>query len=101
VGTVPGRALARALAVWLAPEPRSGWRNLPASVTAATGTSPDGRRVHVVHNWAWEPALCTAPAQLSDALNGDVTPAGEPVELGAWDVRVFVAASDAQEAHVR
>ncbi|MFF5969597.1 beta-galactosidase [Streptomyces collinus] len=101
VGTVPGRALARALAAWLAPEPCSGWRNLPASVTATTGTSPDGRRVHVVHNWAWEPALCTAPAQLSDALHGDVTPAGEPVELGAWDVRVFVAASDAQEAQDR
>ncbi|MEU3937556.1 beta-galactosidase [Streptomyces sp. NPDC029044] len=101
VGTVPGRALARALAAWLAPEPRSGWRDLPASVTATTGTSPDGRHVHVVHNWSWEPARCTAPARLSDALNGDVTPAGEPVELGAWDVRVFVAAPDAQEAQDR
>ncbi|MFF8937958.1 beta-galactosidase [Streptomyces paradoxus] len=101
VGTVPGRALARALAVWLAPEPRSGWRDLPASVTATTGTSPDGRHVHVVHNWAWEPARCPAPARLSDALNGDVTPAGEPVELGAWDVRVFVAAPDAQEVQDR
>ncbi|MFC8142814.1 beta-galactosidase [Streptomyces paradoxus] len=101
VGTVPGRALAQALAAWLAPKPRSGWRNLPGSVTATTGTSPDGRHVHMVHNWAWEPARCTAPAQMSDALNGDVTPAGEPVELGAWDVRVFVAAPDVQEAQDR
>ncbi|MFE9568241.1 hypothetical protein ACFYMW_07005 [Streptomyces sp. NPDC006692] len=50
VGTVPGGGLARALTGWLASVPVSGWRDLPVSVTAATGTSPDGRRVHVVHN---------------------------------------------------
>ena len=56
VGTVPGRDLARALAAWLAPVPTGGWRRLPASVTATTATSPDGRRVHVVHNWSWNPS---------------------------------------------
>nr|WP_314220119.1 hypothetical protein [Streptomyces sp. DSM 40713] len=55
VGTVPGRHLARTLAEWLAPAAGSGWRDLPASVTATTGTSADGRRVHIVHNWSWEP----------------------------------------------
>lgn len=52
VGTVPGRDLARALAVWLAPAPVGGWQDLPDSVTVATGTAPDGRRVHVIHNWS-------------------------------------------------
>jgi hypothetical protein len=56
VGTVPGRDLARALAVWLAPTPCSGWQGLPDSVTVATGTAPDGRRVHVVHNWSASPS---------------------------------------------
>jgi hypothetical protein len=26
----------------------------PESVTATSGTSPNGRRVHIVHNWSWE-----------------------------------------------
>ncbi|MFE9674094.1 beta-galactosidase [Streptomyces sp. NPDC006259] len=91
VGTVPGRDLARALAGWMAPAPRSPWQDLPASVTATTGTSPDGRRVHVVHNWSWEPAGVQAPVDLSDALDGTSVPAGTPLHLGAWDVRVLVS----------
>ncbi|MGW2643045.1 beta-galactosidase [Streptomyces sp. NPDC001348] len=90
VGTVPGRALARALAAWTAPDPRSGWRDLPESVTVTTGTSPDGRHVHVVHNWSWEPRRVPSPVSLSDVLNGDDVPAGADVDLGPWDVRVLV-----------
>ncbi|MFK8908132.1 beta-galactosidase [Streptomyces sp. YS-3] len=91
VGTVPGRDLARALAVWTAPRPRSGWADLPVQVTAATGTSPDGRRVHVVHNWSWQPVGVRAPVALTDALDGSLVPAGGSVALGAWDVRVLIA----------
>ncbi|WP_330350798.1 beta-galactosidase [Streptomyces sp. NBC_00582] len=91
VGTVPGRELARALAAWVAPTPRSGWRDLPASVTATTGTSPQGRRVHIVHNWSWEPASATAPVDLVDALDGGSVAAGTALDLGPWDVRVLVA----------
>ncbi|GGT85355.1 hypothetical protein [Streptomyces violascens] len=90
VGTVPGRGLARALTAWLASAPVSGWRDLPVSVTATTGTSPDGCRVHVVHNWSWQPAETQAPVDLTDLLNGTSVPAVGPVSLGAWDVRVFV-----------
>ncbi|MEV4290725.1 beta-galactosidase [Nonomuraea bangladeshensis] len=88
VGTVPDRATARALAQWLAPVPASGWPDLPASVTATTGTSPDGRRVHVVHNWSWEPVRVQPPAPLTDALDG--TPVAG-LELGPWDVRVLTS----------
>ncbi|MGN9908817.1 beta-galactosidase trimerization domain-containing protein [Phytohabitans sp. LJ34] len=56
VGTVPGHALAQALARWLAAAPVSGWRDTARSVTATTATSPDGQRVHFVHNWSWGPA---------------------------------------------
>jgi len=91
VGTVPGRGLARALARWWAPVPRSGWSDLPASVTATTGTSPDGRRVHVVHNWSAVPASVDVPVDLSDVVHGNRVPAGASLGLGAWDVRVFVA----------
>lgn len=73
------------------PAASSGWRDLPGSVTATTGTSPDGRRVHIVHNWSWEPVSVPAPADLSDALNGTSHPTGTPLDLGAWDVRVFVS----------
>src|SRR5581483_5138243 len=89
VGTVPGRGLAQALAAWLAPNPRSGWKGLPATVTATTGTAPDGRRVHIVHNWSWLPTTAKVPARLSDALDGASIPAGAALNLGAWDVRVL------------
>ena len=89
VGTVPGRSLARALATWLAPKPRSGWRDLPASVTATTGTAPDGRRVHVIHNWSWSTLRVAAPTDLTDVLSGTAVPFGASVRLGPWDVRVL------------
>jgi len=92
VGTVPGRDLAQALAAWLAPVPTGGWRGLPASVTATTATSPDGRRVHVVHNWSWEPVAVEAPVPLTDALTGAAVAPGTAVHLGPWDVRVFASA---------
>ena len=91
VGTVPGRDLARALAVWLAPAPVGGWQDLPDSVTVATGTAPDGRRVHVIHNWSRHPATAQAPADLTDALDGGAVTTGASVALGPWDVRVFAA----------
>jgi beta-galactosidase len=92
VGTVPDRALARGLAQWLAPAARHGWQDLPETVTATTGTASDGQRVHIVHNWSWEPARVVAPVDLTDALNDTPVPAGTELELGAWDVRVLVAA---------
>jgi beta-galactosidase len=97
VGTVPGRDLAEALAEWLVPAARSGWRDLPASVTATTGTSPGGSRVHIVHNWSWEPASVHAPVDLSDALTGTSIFAGSALNLGPWDVRVL-ASTDVDSA---
>ncbi|WP_141207036.1 beta-galactosidase [Streptomyces griseorubiginosus] len=93
VGTAPGRELARALAAWLAPTARHAWQDLPASVTATTGTSPDGRRVHIVHNWSWESARASVPVDLSDVLDGTSVPAGTALALGPWDVRVLVTAT--------
>ncbi|HEX8868000.1 MAG TPA: beta-galactosidase trimerization domain-containing protein, partial [Lentzea sp.] len=90
VGTVPGRSLATALAAWLAPAPVSGWRNLPATVTATTGTSPDGSRVHVVHNWSGDRVQANAPVALTDLLDGAEVVAGGRIALGERDVRVFV-----------
>jgi beta-galactosidase len=92
VGTVPGRSLAQALAAWLVPSPISGWHELPETVTATTGTSPEGQRVHVIHNWSWEPTRVATPVELSDLLDGSSLPAGTALDLGAWDVRVFVTA---------
>jgi beta-galactosidase len=91
VGTVPGRDLAAALARWLAPSSAAGWLDLPATVTVTTGTSPDGERVHFVHNWGGAAVRVVAPVGLTDLLGGGEVAAGEPVDLGVRDVRVFVA----------
>ncbi|WP_329342797.1 beta-galactosidase [Streptomyces sp. NBC_00663] len=91
VGTAPGRAFARELAAWLAPAAPGAWRDLPDSVTATTATATDGRRVHVVHNWSWQPVAVPAPSDLTDVLTGATVPAGTALDLGPWDVRVLVA----------
>jgi beta-galactosidase len=98
VGTVPGRDLARALAEWLVPIAGNGWGDLPVSVTATTGTSPDGRRVHIVHNWSWESARSAVPVDLVDALSGTSLPAGTVLDLGPWDVRVLVSPKDPSQS---
>jgi beta-galactosidase len=105
VGTVPGLDLARSLAGWLVPTPLAGWADLPPSVTVHTSTRPDGSRVHVLHNWSWEAATVTAPADLSVLVaprgsapadpppadrSGGPLAAGETVTLGSWDVIVAV-----------
>jgi beta-galactosidase len=71
-------------------------RSFPATTTRAHGEGrvtyvADGRRVHVLHNCSWEPARAEAPVELTDVLAGGSLPARARVELGAWDVRVFVA----------
>ncbi|MEO6085585.1 MAG: beta-galactosidase [Umezawaea sp.] len=94
VGTVPNRHLAKALARWLVPSARGGWHDLPDSVTATTGSSPDGRQVHIVHNWSWNPVQVTTPVALTDVLDRDSTPVGTSVDLGPWDVRVLTPVTE-------
>jgi beta-galactosidase len=89
VGTVPDQGLARDLMRWLVPEPHPGWGELPAPVTLSSATTKEGRRLHVVHNWSWEPQTLASPVKLRDLLQPD---GGfvEAVQLGAWDVRVLL-----------
>jgi beta-galactosidase len=61
--------------------------------------SPDGRRVHILHNWSWDPVHVTAPVALSDVLEGRPTEggsisAGKPLPLAAWGVRVLIGVDD-------
>jgi beta-galactosidase len=93
VGTVPDQALAAALVLSWSPVPVSGWADLPASVTVSTSRTP-AARLHIVHNWGWDAASAVAPAALTDLLTGDAVAAGDPIELGAWDVRVLTGPLD-------
>jgi beta-galactosidase len=103
VGTVPGPSFARSLSRWLVPQPLAGWADLPPSVTVHTSTRPDGSRVHVLHNWSWEPVDVVAPVDLDVLVTargdrpadpppadapGDPLDAGTTVHLGPWDVLV-------------
>ena len=54
-------------------------------------------RVHVVHNWGWEPADAAAPDGLTDLIRGDALPQGAPLPLGPWDVRVLAAPLTSKE----
>jgi beta-galactosidase len=87
VGTVPDQALAESLASWLAPEPTGGWQ-LPSSVTVSTSATTAGR-LHVLHNWGWDPQTVSAPAPLRDLLTDEDVASGCLLHLGPWDVRVL------------
>jgi beta-galactosidase len=86
VGTVPDPVFGADLARWLAPEAR--WPGLPDSVTVSSATNRSGRRIHVVHNWSWDPVQVQPPQPLADLLTGEAAVL-ERVDLGAWDVRVL------------
>jgi len=91
VGTVPDATLATALLRWASPG-RTGWPDLPATVTGTGATAADGSRLWFLHNWSWAPASVTAPTHCRDVLTGKPIPAGDGIELTAWDVRVLVEA---------
>jgi len=87
IGTVPDQSMARDLLSWLVPDAQPGWGELPESVTVSSATAKDGRRLHVVHNWSWEPQTVATPAPVSDVLNPSMDQTGS-LDLAAWDVRV-------------
>jgi beta-galactosidase len=88
VGTVPNESLAADLLRWLAPV--EGWADLSPSVTVHSATNAHGRRIHVVHNWSWDPAAIELPREMADLLvDGDQTERLTALELGPWDVRVL------------
>ncbi len=91
VGTVPNPDLARALFAYLIPQPLSGWGALPSGVTISTAMTAGGQRLHVVHNWSWITTTVTAPVDLTGVPSGSISHAGDRLELGSWDVRIFVA----------
>ncbi|MFC9689190.1 beta-galactosidase [Kribbella sp. NPDC056951] len=87
VGTIPDGELARALFEFVRPA-AGQWGALPDSVTVRTALDREGRRVHIIHNWSWEPQELTAPAALVDVLGKAPINPGAPITLGPWDVRV-------------
>jgi beta-galactosidase len=87
LGTVPSPGFAEALFRWVIPA--RGWREVPPTVTSTGATSRDGRRVRILHNWAWTSATVVAPEPVRDVLAGTDHGAGQELPLGPWDVRVL------------
>ena len=91
LGTVPNRPLAAALFRWLvSPRDDQRWQTTAPGVTSIGATARNGQRVRFLHNWSWEPATVRAPIPVRDLLSGRERDAGAQLDLGAWDVRVFV-----------
>lgn len=88
---MPNPTLARAIFDWLGTTlARPSWSELPPSVTVSSGTGRAGRRIHFLHNWSWTPAEAIAPLPLQDALGNATFHSGDPIPLGAWDVRLLI-----------
>ncbi|MEU6103698.1 beta-galactosidase [Streptomyces flaveolus] len=87
VGTLPGPSFAEALFAWARPTPPL-WGELAPSVTVNSATNADGRTIHILHNWAWEPRTVTAPVDLEDLLADRKFRGGDTIALDPWDVVV-------------
>lgn len=91
VGTVPDAPLASALLDW-AVEVGSGtrsWAPATASQTISSSTNRAGARIHVIHNWSWDPSSIALPGAARDVVSGDRLDEGASLELGPWDVRIL------------
>ena len=66
------------------------YRLRPDVVSVARARTASGHRLHVVHNWSWDPTSLHLPLALADALSGARFAAGAQLELGPWDVRVLL-----------
>ncbi len=93
VGTLPNPALAADLLRWLA-SGSTAWDGLPPSVTVSSATNRAGERIHVVHNWSWQPVSVNLPQPMVDVLASGATPV-QAIGLGAWDVQVLTPTSAA------
>ena len=89
VGTLPNAELAADLIGWLVPTQEHPWIGRPSSTTVHSATNAAGDRIHVVHNWAWEPATVTLPAPMLDVLAEGSAERLDVIRLGPWDVRVL------------
>lgn len=90
VGTLPDHRLAVALARWLAPRDGDGWGARAESVTVTGARNAAGDQLRFVSNWSWQPATVASPVAVRDLLSEEELAAGDPLHLGAWDVRVLV-----------
>lgn len=91
VGTVPNPALARDVLGWAAGA-RAAWRSASDAVRCSSATDAEGRRIHFVFNWSWNPATAESDVAVEDLITGEAAEAGASVALGPWDVRVLAEA---------
>ena len=92
VGTVPDRELSRSLALWITATSLSDypWRTRwPSPVRCTSSLSADGRVLHFVHNWSWEPSQFTVPARACPMGSRTPIEAGAVLSLGPWDVQIL------------
>ena len=95
VGTLPTPELAADLMRWLVPAQEQPWADRPASTTVHSATNALGERVHVVHNWSWDPVTVPLPTAMVDLLVEGSSERLDSLQLGPWDVRVLREAGDA------
>lgn len=89
IGTIPDPTLAMDLMRWVTRDVAPAvWGDLPRSVTITSATNANGERIHVVHNWSWEPQSIVLPRSMRDVLNPRSAATGM-LDLGAWDVHVL------------
>jgi beta-galactosidase len=95
VGTLPDRALSVALARWLRATP-DVWADRPETVTVTSARNHAGETVWFASNWSWAAKSLALPVAAQDLLSGTELRRGAELDLAAWDVRVLLESSRAQ-----
>jgi beta-galactosidase len=93
LGCFADRALSGALARWVAAEslPVDPWRAARGATQSHIACrTANGRTLHIIHNWSWQPSRYVVPASVT-ALGADTALlSDQPIELGAWDVQILL-----------
>jgi beta-galactosidase len=93
LGCFADRTLSGALARWIAAEslPVDPWSAaLEATQSHVACRTADGRTLHIIHNWSWQPSRYVLPASVT-ALGADpALSSDQPIELGGWDVQILL-----------
>ncbi|KQP56740.1 beta-galactosidase [Agreia sp. Leaf283] len=89
VGTVPDAGLSSSVARWVKGDTvKTGWP-VPAAVSVVSGSSDAHDTIWFVHNWSPDAVTVTAPASLTDLVDGAAVAHGSDILLAPWSVRVL------------
>jgi beta-galactosidase len=91
-GTLPDPTLSKALAEWALAQAgiKPIFADAPPSVRVSSARAKTGEQIYFFSNWSWAEERITVLSSGADLISGASIPAGDALQLGAWETRIVV-----------